>query len=230
MFAKAASCCIALIVSASTLFAADPARPIAHFKISDPTGIPGKVLQPGSYTIHIVDHLSDRYIVSVDADSSKDRTLFLGIPDKDGSQGPQGELKWSSPVEGVSYMKGWDFATLPVGLEFAYPKNDAVAVAKANNAQVPAIDPESEGMVAKASLSKDEMHIITLWLLSPTTVGPNSPGGIQAARYSQVASVHKPAVAKLPHTAGNFAWFLLVGVCSLVGAMTLRVTRRIVWS
>ncbi len=230
MFAKAASCCIALIVSASTLFAADQERPSAHFKVSDPTGIPGKVLQPGSYTIHIVDHLSDRYIVSIEGDASKDRTLFLGIPNTDGNQGPQGELKWTSQVQGVTYIKGWDFSSLPVGLKFAYPKNDAVAVAKANNAQVPAIDPESEGMVSKASLSKDEMHIITLWLLSPTSVGPNSPGGIQAARYSQVASVHKPAVAKLPHTAGNLAWFWVAGLFSLIAALTLRVTRLAVRS
>ncbi len=226
MFARIASASIAVLLSATTLFAADPERPSAHFKVSSPTAVPGRVLAPGSYTIHVVDHLSDRYIVSVDGTGGKNHTLFIGIPDKSGLGSSQGEQTWGTDVSGATYLKGWSFPSLPTALEFAYPKNDAVAVAKANNAQVPAIDPESEGMLSKTSLSKDEMHIITLWLLSPTSVGPNTPGGVQAVKYSQgqlASNAHRPA--KLPHTASLLPAFSLVGLCSLLLAMGLRTAR-----
>ena len=222
MLARIAFGCFTLAFS-TTLLAADADHPAARFQVTGPTGVPGKVLDPGNYTIRVVDHLSDRYIVSVEGSSSKNRTLFLGIPDKTDAQASQGELKWDTTVQGTTYVKGWKFPNLSTPLEFAYPKNDAVAVAKANNAQVPAIDPESEGMVANAGLSNSEMHIITLWLLSPTNVGPNTPGGVQATRYSQVASnAHKHVIAKLPHTASLLPLVWLLGVLSCTTALGLR--------
>ncbi len=223
---KAVSFCIALALSVATsALAADQAHPAANFNVSDMTAIPGKTLPPGAYSIHVVDHLKDRYIVRVEGPANAS-TLFIGIPNKSLPHASQGKIAWKTPTEGATYLRGWNFPALPAPLEFAYPKADAVAVAKANNAQVPAIDPESEGMVSKASLSKDEMQIVTLWLLSPTRVGPGAPAGIQAARYQQVASAaHKPVVARLPHTASPLPLFWLLGTLSLAGAFGLRMTR-----
>ena len=223
MFARFACACAVFALLSPSLHAAD--TPSARLTVSEPTGVPGAVLSPGAYTIRVVDHLSDRYIMSVESSGGKNRTLFLGIPDKTDA-GTQGELKWSTPVSGTAYLKGWNFSG--TALEFAYPKNDAVAVAKANNAQVPAIDPESEGMISKAGLSTTEMHIITLWLLSPTSVGPQTPGGVQAVRYSQVANnAHKPAIAKLPHTASLMPLMWLMGILAGAGAVSLRGLRSI---
>ncbi len=244
MFAKIAWSCLALacaLIGTTTAHAADPEHPTATFTVSSTTAIPGRVLAPGTYSIHVVDHLSDRYILRVEGQGGKDKTLFIGIMNKaaDGmsSASKSGEVKWTSPANGDTYLRGWSFASLPSPLEFAYPKADAVAVAKANQAQVPAIDPESEGMVKTAGLSTDEMHIITLWLLTPTHVGPQDAGGIKAERFQaagaqhaaaggqQLASAtHKPA--KLPHTASDLPWLWLVGSLSLAGALGMRGLRR----
>ncbi len=187
------------------------------------TAVPGKTLAPGSYTIRVLDHLSDRYILRVDNAGGSSHALFIGIPSKSLDTGTKGEIAWKTPAEGATYVRGWKFASLPA-LEFAYPKNDAVAVAKANDAQVPAIDPESDSMVAAAKLSPDEMHIVTLWLLTPTTVSPNAPAGIQAKRLTQLASARKPQ-GKLPHTASELPLTALLGVMSLLGAAGLRTFR-----
>ncbi len=225
MFARVMPCLLAFAAATSTLLAADPQRPSATFKISEPTAVPGRTLAPGTYAIRVVDHLSDRYILRVQA-SGKDQGLFIGIPSPSLPQDTQGAIRWSAPVNGTVYLRGWRFASLPTALEFTYPKDDAVAVAKANNAQVPAVDPESEGMSTRAQLTGDEMHLITLWLLSPTHVGPNDATGIKAERLQQVASVaHKPAVGKLPHTAGYLPWVWLVGLASFTGALGLRFAR-----
>ena len=78
-------------------------------------------------------------------------------------------------------------------VEFVYPKADAVAIAKSNQSKVPAIDPASEGKVADKNLSQDDMEVVTLWLLSSTTVGPNdSAPAIKAEKYQQVATNEPP--------------------------------------
>jgi hypothetical protein len=228
MIGKILAYTLAATLSAAPLLAADSAHPSASFNVSQLTAVPGKTLPPGKYTISVVDHLSDRYIVKVQNASGADRTLFIGIPNRSVSASSHGMIGWKTPTDGATYLRGWNFSSLGTPLEFAYPKADAVAIAKANNSEVPAIDPESDGMVTKASLSKDEMQMITLWLLTPTHVGANSPAGISAARYQQVASVapvRRPVVSRLPHTASMLPWFWLIGALSLAGAFGMRMLR-----
>ncbi len=222
MLARFAACSLALLLGAGTVHAAN--QPSASFKVSELTAVPGKTLPPGAYTIRILDHLSDRYIVEVDGANGSTHTLFLGIPSRTLTNSPAGEIKWKTPSEGATYVRGWKFNGTPT-LEFAYPKNDAVAVAKANGGQVPAIDPESDNILNKAQLSQDEMHIVTLWLLTPTTVGPNAPAGISATKLSQVASnAHKPE--KLPKTSSELPLVELLGALSLLSALGLRFARE----
>lgn len=227
MIVRIAACSTALLLAAGTLLGAGIDRPSTTIHISESTGIPGHVLTPGAYTLQVVDHLSDRYVLKVSGKGDPQGTLFLGVPNREVSGTAAGVEYWKTPVDGATYLRGWDDKSLPTGLAFAYPKNDAVAIAKANAAQVPAIDPESDGMISKASLSRDEMHIITLWLLTPTSVGPSSPGGISAARYQQVARVErKPVIARLPHTASEQPLIELVGLLAFASAAGLA-TRRL---
>ncbi len=209
---------LALLLPAAGLFAADPGRPAASFTVSALAAVPGKTLPPGSYSIHVLDRLSDRYILQVDGAEERSHTLFLGIPSTTLSAGKSGEIDWKAQAEGATYLRGWKFAGLPA-LEFVYPKNDAVAVAKANGATVPAVDPESDN-ITSVKLSEDEQKIVTLWLLSPTPVGPGAPAGIAAKKLSQVAAVHRPS--SLPHTAGDLPLAALLGTLSLCGAFAFR--------
>ena len=187
---------------------------------------------------------------------------FLGLPSKAASKPADGKVSWASGPKGVSYLKGWNFRPAGVNLEFVYPKDDAVAIAQANNTAVAAIDPASDGLLTThpKDLSPQVLQIVTLWLLTPTRVGANHAAGIAAKRYAQattaevasaapeagagaappappanqVASVEPPhrrpalrAMHALPHTASNLAWFYLVGVFALVGALGLRMTRTV---
>ncbi len=224
MLGKLVSCSLGIVLAACPLLAADAAHPSATMKVSDMTAIPGKTLPPGTYSIQVLDHLSDRYVMKVEGPSGADRTLFIGIPAKGLPSSTHGMVLWKTPADGATYLRGWRFNGLSTPLEFVYPKADAVAIAKANNMQVAAIDPESDGMNAKGNLSQDEMQIITLWLLTPTHVGANSPAGIKAAKYQQVASAspRRPVVSKLPHTASMLPWFWLIGAFSITGAFGVR--------
>jgi len=220
--------CASLCLFNTALWAAPPATPAADFTISNPSHIPGATLVPGSYTIHVVTRLSDRVILKVDAVNGDVHSTFLGIPNRElPKPATTGPVKWGNPADGSQYLKGWYFPGSASVVEFVYPKAEAVAIASANPAKVPAVDPASEGKVADNTLSQDDMQLLTLWLLSLEQVGPSSGGdsakpGIKAERYTQVASVLKPVIKALPHTASRIPLVWLLGFSSLIAAFVLR--------
>ncbi len=217
-----------LILSVGTLHAAPAAHPSAKLDTATSIGVPGATLPAGSYSVQLVDHLSDRYIVRIDDRAGHTAATFLGLPTKTIGPSSGGKLDWPQQDKGVTYLKGWYFPQAKLGLEFVYPKADAVALAQANHARVAAIDPSSDGMsaVQPEDLSPKDLQIVTLWVLSPTHVGAGSAPGISAKRYDQLAGVsHRPPLRALPHTAANLAWIGILGLVSLAGAMSLSLRR-----
>ncbi len=185
---------LTLLLYAPAVWALDPGSASQQFTISDKTRIPGATLKPGSYNIQVVDHLSDRLIVRVEGNGGSTHSTFLGLPNTSlGKPAVPGPITWANAAQGTSYLRGWYFPNSASAIEFVYPKSEAVAIAKSNQAKVPAIDPASEGKVADKELPKDDMEVVTLWLLSSTQVGPNdSTPAIKAERYQQVASAQAP--------------------------------------
>ena len=203
----------------------------SDFTISQQTQIPGTTLKPGSYTIHVVDKLADRTILEVDNASGKAMATFLGLSGAGLPKSSTGKIAYDSGTDGKNALRGFAFPKGPT-LEFVYPKAEAVSLAKANGNKVPAIDPASEGRVADPSLSKSDMQVVTLWMLSTTKVGTDGTGpGIKAEKYQQqVASNHppRPAIKELPHTASELPLLLLLGAGSLLGGGLLSARRRTV--
>jgi hypothetical protein len=222
---KFSICLASLVLTAVPLLAA-PATTPNDFTLSTQSNIPGATLQPGAYTIRVLNRLSDRIILRVDSQNNTLHSTFIGIPnhqiEKPSTTGP---VKWSSPSHGAAYLKGWYFPGMPSVVEFVYPKAEALAIASANPAKVPAIDPASEGKVADNTLSQDDMQLLTLWLLSFHPVQSGDPA-VKAERYQPTAPAKQPPViAALPHTAGNQPWLWIVGLFSLLAAITLRLAQ-----
>ncbi len=191
---RALVCAASLVGGTAAMYAAD--LPSSRFTISEQSKVPGLTLKAGTYSIRIIDHLADRLIVRVDNAQGSSHATFLGIQNgnipKPRTSGP---VVWTKSPSGGTVLRGFEFPGGGSVVEFVYPKADAVSIATVNDAKVPAIDPASEGKVADKDLSKDDLEVVTLWLLSSTTVGPNDAAkpGIQAERYqappsSQVAS------------------------------------------
>ena len=219
--------CLAVALGLSPLTTFAYSASSSSFTVSEPTQVPGLTLQPGKYTIQIVDHLSERYVVRVDGPKGHVHSTFLALADPLTPKPPApGQALWQNAPAGKEYMRGWLFPGEAAVLEFVYPKGDAVAIAKSNNAKVPAIDPVSEGRPEELKgLSKTDLELVTLWLLSSTQVGPgDSAAGIQAERYPEVAQAShpKPRIARLPQTASNLPWIGLLGAISLAMALFMR--------
>jgi LPXTG-motif cell wall-anchored protein len=209
--------------------AAGVAGTAGKFTVSEPTEVPGLTLRPGSYSIHVVDHLSERYVVRVDGPRGRIHSTFLALENPEISKpAVPGRLVWQNAPDGKEYLRGWLFPGVPAVLEFVYPKADAVTIAKSNRAKVPAIDPASEGRpVTIKGLSKSDLELVTLWLLSSTHVGPgDSSEGIQAERYREIASApQKPVISRLPQTGSNLPWIALLGALSILCALAVRIRR-----
>jgi LPXTG-motif cell wall-anchored protein len=244
----------AAILSAAPAPPVDPSAVplVSDFSVSSPTQVPNEKLKPGSYSITVVDHLSDRIVLRIDDGTGTIHDTFLGVPIAPlGNGGAAGPIPWNAGSDQESALRGFAF---PGGgaVEFVYPKDEAVAIAQKSGRTVPAIDPASEGMVVKDNtLSKEDMAMVTLWTLTPTAVGPSDAAkpAIQAARYQapqsapplpqQVAqneppppapihqtATRKPVLAKLPHTASELPFILIGGLLSLLAAVLLSLSRR----
>jgi hypothetical protein len=99
-----------------------------------------------------------------------------------------------------------------------------------NSSKVPAIDPASEGKVEAKNLTKDDMEIVTLWMLSSTRVGPSdSAPETKAERYQASATTptapRKTVISALPHTASFMPLVSCLGISSLIDAGFLRTSR-----
>ena len=161
-----------------------------QFQVTQKTEVPNTTLQPGSYTIRILDHLSDRVILQVASKGSRVESTFIAIPASTMANAPQGPILYVGGPKGKgAALKGFAF---PGGLavEFVYPKDDAVSIAQANDARVMAIDPASENRPTAPNLTQKDMEMITLWMLEPARVGPNDAKatGIAATKYQAPAA------------------------------------------
>jgi hypothetical protein len=219
------SACVFALVPLVAL-AAGPAK--ASFKVSTASEVPGQLLQPGTYQIHVVGQLTDRVILRVDDVAGSSHVDFIGIRSHDAKgSSAAGLASWSNAVDGVSYYRSWTPPDSATALEFVYPKAQAVSIAKANQAKVAAVDPASEGRPADPTLSAEDMKLVTLWLLSSTRVGPDSAAPeIKAERY-ETASLTPPRqiLKALPHTASSLPVILIFGFVSLFSAFVLRQRR-----
>jgi hypothetical protein len=205
ILAASTSFCVASVPTSSSPFD-DAAQLTSSFSVSKTTEVPGAVLKSGRYSIHVVDHLADRVVLQIEGPTGKTLTTFLGLPSPGFRTGvSNGPVPWSSGPKGEEALRGFAFPG-GVAVEFVYPKAEAVSIAQVNTGKVAAIDPASQGMPAEtngAKLSKTDMQMVNLWMLSTTHVGSgdNSQPAIQAERYQQPAPVQTAEATPPPSPA-----------------------------
>lgn len=220
------SCASIVLATALPVTASAPvsASSPTKFNVSSTAKVPGLTLEPGAYTIRVVNKLSDRLILTVDSANGDRHSTFLGIPNRSIPRPSHASsVSWSNPANGLDYLRGFYFPGGPAVTEFVYPKAEAVSIANSNQDKVPAIDPASEGRVADPTLSDQDMKLVTLWLLSAERVGPSATASIKAERYQQVGYTQpKVPLTALPHTASSLPWLWLVSLCSLLAAISIR--------
>jgi hypothetical protein len=143
---------------------ADEANQKTIFTFSEPVEIPGQVLDAGTYVFKLADSESDRDIVQV---FNKDEThlygTFLAIADEHLRPAGKPIITFDeAPAGSPEAVKAWFYPGEEYGHEFVYPKPDAVALAKANNAPVPSMPAELAANTKKPATTMKEPHIVAM--------------------------------------------------------------------
>jgi LPXTG-motif cell wall-anchored protein len=188
--------------------------------LTEPTEIPGTVLQPGTYLVKVLDYRDEKEIVQFT--SEDDKTVFatvLAIRDRrvrpdDGQTG----FIYFQRLEGNPIaLKSWYVAGDDWGEVFAYPKAKAVVIAQATHEEVVATPDESTPTL-KADVEVVKPDV------APT---PDVKRDVAPAPHAEPAAVvAKKASAQLPKTGSTLPLFGLLGLGALAGGAALHLMRR----
>src|SRR5882724_9951837 len=114
--------------------------------VNNPVQIPSVTLQPGTYTLKLMDSSSNRHIVTVwDKDGTHLITTVLAIPNY--RLKPTGTSKfsfWETPSDQPAALRAWFFPGDNFGQEFAYPKAQAQQLSAVTKTEVPALSDQDE--------------------------------------------------------------------------------------
>ncbi|HXX43944.1 MAG TPA: hypothetical protein VEJ38_04400 [Candidatus Acidoferrales bacterium] len=177
---------------------------------SQPVALPGKVLPAGSYTFTLLDTLGSRNIVQIwNEDKTELITTILAIPNYRLEPAEETVIEFGErPTGRPQAVKAWFYPGFSYGVEFVYPKEQAVQIAQAANEVVPA-----EAVEPTPSTFK------TVPLIAVTPKGEEQP---IAQAFPPKAEQPKEVAKELPRTASPLPLIALLGTSSLLIGFGLR--------
>jgi hypothetical protein len=190
-----------------------------------PVEMPGQTIPPGTYVFKLANSHSNRHIVQVfNQDESRLFGTFLAIPSHRRHASEKTIIRFDERAAGSPQaIKAWFYPNKTYGHEFVYPKAEALALAKANNVEVPAQLAEPAPSTPKPA-STIQVHQIEALLVVPLKM--ESPTG-QEINLAQAFAPSAPLPGlpdKLPDTASPLPLIGLIGLLSLGTAGALRLT------
>lgn len=211
-FAKAALLVLGLLLSGAIAgqVHAQTFNKLTKVTFSQPVALPGKVLPAGSYTFTILDTLGSRNIVQIwNEDKTQLITTILAIPNYRLEPAEKTVIEFSErPTGRPQAVKAWFYPGFSYGVEFVYPKQEAVQIAQASNEVVPA-----EAVEPTPSTLK------TVPLIAVTPKGEEQP---VAQAFPPKAEQPKQVAQQLPRTASPLPLIALLGTTSLLLGFGLR--------
>jgi hypothetical protein len=136
---------LAALVSIAPIAKADEWNKQTILTVNEAIQLPNATLQPGTYTLKLLDSQSDRHIVQVfDKDEKHLITTVLAVPNY--RLQPTGKSKfafWEVPAGQAPALRAWFYPGDNFGQEFVYPKNKSSQIAAAAKTSVPTMTAES---------------------------------------------------------------------------------------
>jgi LPXTG-motif cell wall-anchored protein len=217
-----------LLAAAAAAFLSVSARADTAWRaplvIGEPTEIPGTVLQPGRYLVKVLDTQETRKVVQfLNADESAVVATAMAIPTYRVAPAEQNEFVYFQRSEGQPQaLKSWTYPGNNYGVEFVYPKAEAVQLAQARHEEVyaaPSAKPEAQEPVVAISPELKEKPV------EVKAPPPPAPTAIPAPPPAPAAPA--PTKAKrLPKTGSPLPLVALAGAAALAAGSALRMFRR----
>jgi hypothetical protein len=190
--------------------------------ISEPTEIPGMVLEPGKYIVQVLNTKETRIVVQfLNGDGSKNIATVMAVPNYRVKVTDGSPFTYFQRGEGAPQaLKDWFYVGNNFGIEFVYPKETAVRIAKASKEPV---------YSANSVRPEPGEEIVTVSPEAKVAPLPPPPAAAPAPPETRVAEnvpPPRPRPAKLPATAANTGLLALAGCAALGIALTLRFSAR----
>jgi hypothetical protein len=124
---------LALVFLAPPLIHGDEWNLATRFTVNHPFEVPNMVLQPNTpYVIRLYDSPAERHVVQIyNEDQSKLLTMFMGVSDERMQAADKTVFTFIETAPGYPLpMKEWFYPGRLHGLEFVYPKDQAMEIAR----------------------------------------------------------------------------------------------------
>jgi hypothetical protein len=240
----AAASCLGLMALAPTAMA-DQWNKRTILTVNEPVQVPGKVLQPGKYVMKLMDSPSNRHIVQIFNEREDQlQTTVLAIPNYRLQPTGQTEFQWwETPANQPKAMRAWFYPGDNFGQEFAYPKNEAVAIAATATENVPTTYAQTEAELATARVGTidkagTEMELdretynraeetqIAQAPATPAPVAEQPATPVAEQPQTQMAQADTGAMDTLPRTASPLPMYGIAGLLALGAGAALRAASR----
>jgi hypothetical protein len=195
------------------------------FTFSGPVEIPGQDLSAGTYVFKLADSSSDRNIVQV---FSKDEGhlygTFLSIPDLRLRPAGKPIITFEERASGSpEAVRAWFYPGENYGHQFVYPKEKAVALAKANNTPVPSMPAELATNTTMPASTLNEPHVMAMKQAQLKAQKPTEEEVEIAEVFAAPVQSPEAQPTELPHTASPLPLIGLAGLLSIGMALGVRV-------
>ena len=188
---------------------------------NSPVEIPGRVLAPGAYVFKLADSSSDRNILQVFNRSEEHLYgTFLTIPDRRLRPAGTAITTFDEHASGSpEAVRAWFYPGEGFGHQFVYPKQKALALARANNITVPSMPDELAAYAMDSGIMLDAPHVIALKRAPLKAQMPDEQEIEIADALPEEAPPAAQRPAELPETASELPLIGVIGVLSLVAAI-----------
>jgi hypothetical protein len=183
---------LTLVCVTPAAFHADDWNLATRFVVNQPFEVPGMVLQPNTrYVIKLFDSPSERRVVQIyNGDETKQLTMFMAIADERQEVADHTVFSFIETDPGYPVpIKEWFYPGRLNGLEFIYPKSQALEIA--HHAREP--------IQATADVDLHDLASVTVVAIEPIREGfattATSAENVTKSETTEVASV-KPTVTE----------------------------------
>ncbi len=176
--------------------------------LGEKTQIPGGDLEPGKYMVRVLDTKTTRMVVQfMSEDETKVFATVMAVPDYRVTVAPEGQFIFFQRAEGMPQaLKGWFYPVNNFGIEFVYPKVEAMPLAQTRHEEVLAAETAKPEVKEQVVAVTPEMKEIP-WKLPETTVAELPP-------------------QKLPRAGSDLPLLAVTGLAMIAAGIALRLLVR----
>ena len=229
---------LALVLLAPSLTHGDEWNLATRFTVNHESEVPGMVLQANTpYVIRLLDSPSDRNVVQIyDKDQKHMLTMFMAISAQRPEPADKTVFKFIETAPGYPLpIKEWFYPGRLNGLEFVYPKEQALSISE--HAREPVVTESAANITKSESTEVVEPSVPESTpsepsveqkqeVEQPTEIAQNTQPEVQQPQPVETSPETAPVTeesSELPRTAGELPLVALIGALCLGAGIGMKV-------